>query len=59
MTPKKITLDIDFDYFLSQQYPAGSSCIKHQLDEQRDLRAGDAFPTTVSKHNTEVRLLCF
>lgn len=59
MTPKKTTLDIDFDYFLSQQYPAGSSCIKHQLDEQRDLRAGDAFPTTVSKHNTEIRQLFF
>ena len=52
MIPKNITLDIDFNYFLTQQYPVGSSCIKHQLDEQRDLRESDAFPATVSKNNT-------
>lgn len=59
MTPKKITLDIDYNYFLTQQYPDGSSCIKHQLDEQRDLREDDAFPTTVTKNNTEIRQIFF
>lgn len=55
MEPKHIKINVDDYTFTWRAYPEAASCIKHQLDEQRDLRDGDAFPKTVTEKNTAIR----
>lgn len=52
---KKIKIDIDFQKFLSCDYPEVGSCIKHQVDELKDIheKFGE-FPTTYSLENTGI-----
>ena len=55
MNPKNIHINVEDFTFTWRPYPEPKSCIKHQLDEQRDLRNDDAFPPTVTEHNTGIR----
>ena len=55
MEPKLINIDVSEFTLTYRSYPETSSCIKHQLDEQRDLRDSNAFPSTVTEKNTGIR----
>ena len=39
---KKINLEIDYNFFINQKIPQGSTCIAHQLVELKDIH--DKFP---------------
>jgi hypothetical protein len=53
---KKIHLDIDFNHFLSQEIPKGSTCIAHQVIELKDIheKFPGGFPQTYTLANTTI-----
>lgn len=53
---KNIHLDIDYKHFLSQEIPAGSTCIAHQVVELRDIheKFPGGFPRTYCFENTTI-----
>ena len=53
---KKIKIDTDFQHFLSQEIPKGSTCIAHQVVELKDIheKFPGGFPQTYSLANTTI-----
>ena len=53
---KHIHADIDYQFFLKQEIPAGSTCIAHQLVELKDIheKFPGGFPQTYQSCNTTI-----
>ena len=53
---KKIYCDIDYQHFLKQEIPKGSTCIAHQVVELKDIheKFPGGFPTTYRLENTTI-----
>jgi len=58
---KKISLDLNFDYYLDADYTAHEgSCISYQKEEQQDIHAQHkGFPSTYHEHNTKIHQLWY
>ena len=57
---KKCNLDYDYDFFIKQEYPEATSCIKHQVHELKDLHSEyGGFPQTYTMSNTAIHQIWF
>lgn len=52
---KKIFVDLDYKFYIDRIYPEGSTCIKHQLTELKDVHQQyGGFPDSFCSENTTI-----